>query len=113
QQYFATPASTGITGVYVGTTVTTVGQYTFTFTIPAGTNLHLTMVYISTPAQVTDSITIQITNPCIGPCPTNTIIVTDNLGDQIGLPNNPGSFTGGYTVSNPAVTTSPYLLTVY
>jgi hypothetical protein len=41
------------------------------------------------------------------------VIVQDNFGNVVGLPQTGGNATGGYTISNSAVRTSPYLLYVF
>lgn len=40
------------------------------------------------------------------------VIVQDNYGNLVGLPLTGGNDTGGYTVNNPSVPTSPYVLQV-
>jgi len=41
------------------------------------------------------------------------VIVQDQFGNLVGLPLTGGNDTGGYTVNNPAVPTSPYILEVF
>jgi len=41
------------------------------------------------------------------------IIVSDNLGDIIALPLSGGNETGGFTINDASISTSPYILNIY